>query len=186
MDYIKKNIYYLNMQELKDIANKYNIPIKIYAETPNLKQTCHIDRKNIIIDKIIKTLLGKPTRPTIYPKSVIRTTKIINLTPKSKVYYGQYKNGNNKILALMKKLTDGKFKYGAISCMVINKYWSKGKAPTYEQFAKTYMYEYNNPIDHPEWQYIQFMRKYNDKSKWTKIRSRIAKSVINKINQKLS
>lgn len=73
MDTIKQNIYYLNIGELSTFCDRHNIPYIIYKEVePNiLKKTQAIDRKEIVIKKILKFIAGKKVNKTIIRLDVI-------------------------------------------------------------------------------------------------------------------
>lgn len=60
LDYIKKNIYYLNILELKQLTEELDIPINIYMEKQNnyILRTNQIDLKDHIITKILKYLIN--------------------------------------------------------------------------------------------------------------------------------
>jgi hypothetical protein len=186
MDFIKKNIYYLTMEELKSIADTYNIPVHIYIEKKEgyYVKTSQVDRKRKIIKRILTYLkTGKINKPTIYTKKVVNLYNNNNLTAISKVYYGQYKNGNQKILKLMKQLTNNLFEFGAVSCLILNKYWEKQIAPTYKEFAKEYVRVSKKETSHPEWKYIEFMRIVGDRKQWHSIREKIAKKILRLIQK---
>jgi hypothetical protein len=110
----------------------------------------------------------------------VNFSKIIDIKPSSNVYYGQYINGNKHIYDLMMKLTNGTFKFGVNAQEILFHSWKKGKLLTYKQLAKFYI-EYK-PREHPEWQYIDYIRKNGTKIGWDKFRQNIAVVVINYIN----
>ena len=72
-----------------------------------------------------------------------------------RVFYGEYKDTDAKMLALMKHLTGGKFEAGAISQEVLRACWTRGEAPTYSEFAKLWLKareEHTKP--NPEWAFL--------------------------------
>lgn len=183
-EYIKKNIYFLNMFELATISNHYSLPIYIYVETKNngLRKTNNKDVKMKLIERILYYLKTKKRlSPTIYLKNVVKYMSANNITENSIVYYGQYKNGNNHILKIMDTLTNKKYFEGAVSTNLLRLIWSEGKAITYKSFAKLWLKEINKETLHPEWRYINFLKE-NDKSKWKKTRTEIAKTIFKKLN----
>lgn len=78
----------------------------------------------------------------------------------------------------MKKLTNGKFKFGAVSCELLDKFWRKGKAPTYQEFANKYSLEIPKEAYHPEWRYIIFLRNGGTIEECSDERKKISKKVI--------
>lgn len=150
---------YLNISEYQNFCKKHQILFHIYIELPNgkLKKTSDKDRKGIVLSRIKKYLLtGKIPKSTIIKKHVIQLTNDQQgLTPNDQLYYGQYNTKNKSWLDLLKNLTDGKFKDGAIAREVIREFWTKGKAPTYAEFAKAWLIackKHSRP--NPEWAYL--------------------------------
>jgi hypothetical protein len=129
---------YLNMSEIKSFCKKHKIPTAIMLETDErLVRSKEHDRKAIILDRMRHYLLtGAVKRPTVFPKGVVASKKEADFAPSNKVLYGGYQNRNPKLLEMMKSLTDGKFKFGAMSQETLRACWSQGKAPTYAEFAK--------------------------------------------------
>ena len=180
MDYIHKNIYYLNLKELALIANKFDIPYHIYLEKDSkLHKSSMCDPKVVIIKRILKFLEKKSiSKSTIYPKHVIKFKTINKVNKNDHVYFGSYKNGNPYILRLMEQLTDNKFKFGALSCLILRNYWSKGIAPTYKRFAKKWLVLNNKKLEHPEWQYINDIPHFPNHAEWREHRTAIANKIL--------
>jgi hypothetical protein len=178
MNYIKTNIYYLNIGELKIICKELNIDYHFKITKNHKLISKGTDKKINIINNIIRVLQGKSSKSTIIPEKVIKFTKLNGITKTSKIYYGQYINGNKKILNLMKKLTNNKFKFGATAQEILFDHWKRGKLMTYNTFAKKWL-KYK-PKVHPEWQYLQFI-KNNPHSNWLNHRKKVSKQVISKI-----
>ena len=128
MDYkkIKKYIYYLDLHQLKKICNKLNIFYNIFIEKDN-----KIVKSNIILHKdfIIKLILQKikydKTSKIIYYKKIQNFDSTNNIDEHSYVYYGQYKITDKNIYNLLVKLTNNKFKFGAISEKIVKNVWKK-------------------------------------------------------------
>jgi hypothetical protein len=186
MNIVEKNIYFLNMKELRGLCEQYNIPYEIYMEkgTEQVKTGAY-DRKNILIERILNKMNGKDSRKTLYRSNVVELNPKTTFKKTDLMKYGEYKNGNSNILKLLKKLTNGKFKFGALSCELIDKYWRNGKAPTFNTFAKKYLSKLNDD-EHPEWRYIQFIREGGTIKEWNKKRNIVAKKVIAIIKIKIS
>jgi hypothetical protein len=189
MEYIEINIWFLKMSELYEICKKFNVPYKILLEIDGKYITSQEkDRKKIIINKIVDFLNNKIVKPTVYSNKVICFEPLKNITKKSKIFYGQYKNGNKLIFDLLNNLTDNDFKFGALSCELINKFWSNSISPSYEQFAKKYI-EIKNNIndnlkDHPEWRFLNFLKDGGTITQWKK-QQKIIKSKIFMMLKKL-
>lgn len=154
-----QQLNYLNISEYQSFCKKHQIPFHIYIELPNgkIKKTSEKDRKGLVLSRIKKYLqTGKIPKSTLIKKHVIQlTTGKQDLTPKDQLYYGQYNTKNKSWLNLLKNLTGGNFKDGAIAREVIREFWTKGKAPTYAEFAKAWLIackKHSQP--NPEWAYL--------------------------------
>lgn len=172
-NYIKKHIYVLNIKQLKEICDKYDINYNIYIETDDgIKKINDNLHKEFIIKKIFNVLIDKRTdKKIIYPIKIQNYGSTNNLKHTDYIYYGQYKTTDKNIKKLLMNLTDNKFKFGAISQKIIKKSWikarTKNKLLTYKYFAHLWLKEYNNgEIDYDELAYNKFMKQYGDKNKW--------------------
>jgi hypothetical protein len=164
----KQLLLVLNINELKQICNKFNISYNIYIEKNNkIIKTNEIDHKIIIINNILRFLKNnKIPNITLYKKEIINYEKINNINKNDYIYYGQYKTTNKDILKLMKILTNNKFKFGAISQKIIRLIWKKNKLITYEQFANKWLKENDKGINYEELAYNQFMKNNGNIKEW--------------------
>ena len=182
--YITKHIYYLNMQELKKISDKLKIPTQILIEREKgvFTKSGEIDRKGIIIKRILRYLKdGVIGKPTIYVKDVINETPLQNPTKTTKIYWGQFNSTNKQLTALLKRLTDGQFRHGANSFILIRKLWAHGSPPTLEEYARKWLALNKKPQSHPEWAYLEDLKNNNNIQDWKKYRKNIAIKVLKKI-----
>jgi hypothetical protein len=52
-----KNIYYMNIMELRSLCDKHEIPYVIYEQTgTGIKKTSVIDRKEVMVKKILNKI----------------------------------------------------------------------------------------------------------------------------------
>jgi hypothetical protein len=178
--FVESNIYYLNISELKKVAAKYDIPIYVYLEQIDgtLKKSNMIEKKKEIIKKIINLLkYDKKPKKAIIKFKLINYDQPSKITAESYIYFGQYKNGNKLIYKLMKRLTNDKFEFGVIAQNILYRSWIKGKLMTYGQLAKKWLKDIGNE-EHPEWQYIEFVRSGNSIKDWKRERYRIAQLIL--------
>lgn len=168
LNYVKQNIYVLNIQQLNKICDKLGIDYNIYIETDDgMRKINDKLHKEFIIDKILGVLNGKKDRVVVYSKTIQNYGTTEHLKKTNYVYYGQYKTTDKNVKRIMVKLTNGKFKFGAISQKVVKKHWAQNKLLTYENFSKLWLEEYNSgAINYDELAYNNFMKKYGDKNKW--------------------
>ena len=179
---IDKDLNYLNMEEIKAFCNKTGIPFKIhYYRANKLRVSGEIDRKAIILDRIRFFIKSRTiAQPTIYKTKVTCFDPLPSkLAPSDHIFYGQYKTTHKNILSLMRALTDGEFKFGAISQEVIRDFWREGKAPSYEQFAIAWIKANKAHVEpKPEWAYLTDLAAGMDRSEWKEHRRKKATVVL--------
>ena len=173
--YIKENIYVLSMHELKKICSKLGVDYNIYIETNDgIKKIYEHLHKEFIIDKIIKVLSGKKDKKIIYSIDMQKYAPTDNIKSTDHIYYGQYNTTDKNIKKLLKTLTNGKFKYGAISQKIIKRHWAKNISLTYKEFAKKWLLEYSKgSVNYDELAYNQFMKTNGNVEEWFKKKERI-------------
>ena len=180
-----EDLNYLNMQEIQKICVRHKIPYKSYFEKDkNLKKSSEKDRKGVVLARIRHFLsTGKIKEPTIFHSKVVCFDPLPrDLKEDDKMFYGQYKNKSPKILALLKKLTDKQFKYGALSQETIRDFWTRGTAPSHRQFAKAWLKakkDHDKP--NPEWAYLMDLSKGLNVKDWKKLRQEKADKLLEKI-----
>jgi hypothetical protein len=182
-----KDLNYLNMKEIKDFCIRVGIPFKIhYYRDGKLRVSGEIDRKSIILERIRGYVKNRDVgQATVYAKKVVcfdPLPKVLNSS--DRIFYGQYKTTHKNILSLMKDLTDGKFKFGAISQEVIRDFWREEKTPTYRQFAHAWIKGIKaHTKPKPEWAYLTDLAAGMEKNAWKGLRQKKAKIVINYLHQ---
>ena len=179
-DEVIKYLVFLNMNQLKSICDNYGIYYKIFIEKDSKEiKTNEIDHKETIINNISYYLKKKKVpQKTLYTKKIINFDNLDKVSKDDFIYYGQYKTTNKIILNLLKELTDGKFKFGAISQKIIRKVWKNNKLITYENFAKLWEKENKKgEINYPELAYNQFMKKHGSTEEWYKHKKNIMKEL---------
>lgn len=183
---LSKKLNYLNMAEVSAFCKKHKIPVSIMIETEDgLKRSKDKDRKGIILDRIRKYLkTGIVPKPTIYSKRVCSDQKLSSPTASSKLHYGQYDKYNPKLIAVLKSLTDGKFKNGSIAREVMRDFWVAGKAPTLKEFAKAWLKASDgDDKNHAEWAFLTDLSKGESMEDWKAKRNKIAKEVLKEISR---
>ncbi len=115
------------------------------------------DRKGVILERIrhfLKT--GAILKETIFPSTVVCFDLLPKeLTANHRLFYGQYDKTNPAMIALLKALTDGLFENGAIARIVARDFWSRGKTPTFREYAATWLRavrQHTKP--NPEWTFF--------------------------------
>jgi hypothetical protein len=176
-------IYYLNMAELRRFCKAHAIPFKIHAERSDgrVVATRDADRKGVVIDRILHFLSTGTIKPeTTFRRSVISAQRSDRPPAESDhVLYGRYRNHDPAILKLMRRLTAGKFEFGAIAQEVLRGCWSRNEAPTYREFARLWekaAAEHCRP--NPEWAFLSDLAQGNAGRDWKKMRAQKAATVI--------
>ena len=178
-----ENIYYLNMQELREFCDARGIPYAIYfeAEDGRVRKSRDADRKGIVIDRVVHFLNTGTIRPrTVFGKSVVRLEPMRSApTESDRIFYGQYKDSDSNFLNLMKRLTGGKFEAGAISQEVLRACWTRGEAPSYREFAKLWLKareDHTKP--NPEWAFLTDRAKGIAGADWKQLRTKKASAAL--------
>lgn len=175
-----KDIYYLNMKEYQTFCRDAGIPIQIHIETSKgLKKLPVKDRKEIIIRRIhefIKT--GKVPSPTILNLKVVKFEALKDITPRTRICYGQYDKKNLHLLRLLKSLTDSEFRDGMIAREVLRDFWCLGKAPSVSEFAKVWMKASREEKSRPHYAYLADLSEGTYDENWKKTRIQKSKNAL--------
>ena len=177
------DVYYLNIAELRGFCTAHSIPFVIEIEAADGRRTRSkdIDRKGIVIDRILHFLNTGIVKPaTVFRKEVVATRDLGRAPVESDpVLYGQYKNRDAATLKLMKHLTGGKFEFGAIAQEVLRACWSRNHAPSYSEFAKLWqeaVADHSRP--NPEWAFLSDRAAGTAGPDWKKLRNKKAGEVL--------
>jgi hypothetical protein len=178
---------YLNMAELKQFCKQHHIPYHITVEMPNgaIKQG-PTDRKGIILKHIRRYLkTGKLPKGTLFKKTVVSFEKLpVTLTAHDRVYYGQYKHKHEKIAKIMNQLTERKFKFGAIAQQVLHSHWSRGNAPTFQEFSSLWLKAQKaHQRPNAEWAFLTDLSQGVSMQDWKKLRQQKAKVALEMLSK---
>jgi hypothetical protein len=170
------------MDELKKICDKLKISYYVFLEKNNFTVNTHeILHKEFIIRRILYKIKNNPNQiiPVIYSKNIQNYNDTNNVSENDYVYYGQYSTTDKNILNLMKKLTDNKFKFGAVSQKLVKLCWKNNVLITYKQLARAWIKKSSSgKVDFKELAFNNFMKKYNDINKWNHLKNKIIKFFI--------
>jgi hypothetical protein len=183
-----RDLNYLNTTEIKTYCKRLSIPYRIVVETGDgaHRKTNEDDRKGVILGRIrhfLKT--GEVSDETCFCQSVVCFDPLPEkLTQDDKLFYGQYDKANRAMIALLKDLTAGKFRNGAIARILARDFWTRGKAPTFREYASAWLRasaEHTQP--NPEWAFLSDRHHKKAEGDWKKLRARKASKVIRTLNQ---
>lgn len=189
MEKLFSDMNYLNLGELRSICEELKIPYRIfYKKEGRLRTTSAYDRKDVMLERIRSFLsTGVISDPTVLSAQVVNFTRLTTLPKETDpIYFGQYKNGNMDIDRLVKKLTGGKFRNGAIAYDVLRDYWLQGEAPSYKEFSKSWLKATAQHVQpKAEWAYLTDLASGCNMQEWKKLRKEKAASVIAYIKSRI-
>src|SRR5437016_6055403 len=137
------DLNYLNIAELKSFCERHSIPYPIAIETKDgcRRKTNEEDRKGVILNRIRHFLeTGVVLEETCFRPSVVCFEALPEkLTQNDRLFYGKYDKTNRIMMALLKDLTSGKFQDGAIARILARDFWTRGKAPTFKEYASAWL-----------------------------------------------
>jgi hypothetical protein len=153
------DLNYLNTSEIQSFCKRQSIPytIAIATEKGGRKNTTDSDRKGVILERIRDFLrTGVVPGQTCFPATVACFEPLpVKLTADDRLFYGQYDKSSQAMTALLKNLTGGQFRNGAIARILARQFWSRGSAPTFKEYAAAWLHavkEHTRP--NPEWAFL--------------------------------
>jgi hypothetical protein len=182
------DLNYLNMSEIKTFCDRHSIPYTIWIETTRdgRRKTSEHDRKGVILNRIRHYLrTGNVLGPTCFPASVVCFDDLPkNIKATDRLFYGQYEKNSETMIGLLKRLTGGQFKDGAIARILAKKFWSKGIAPKYQEYALAWLKaQENHQRPHPEWAFLSDRADHKETANWKQLRAKKAKQVLSILNR---
>lgn len=182
------DLNYLNVAEIKSFCKRHSIPYTIAIETKDgkLHKTREDDRKGVMLERIRHFLrTGKVLEETRFRAAVV-SFDVLPEQPRAedRLFYGQYEKRNHALIALLKQLTNGHYKDGAIARILMRDFWSRGKAPTFREFASAWLQASNqHTAPNAEWAFLSDRARHIGTADWKKMRARKAANVIKALNR---
>ena len=178
------DLNYLNMAEIKSFCRAHSIPFAIRVEGTQGKRRNEMDRKGVILNRIrhfLKT--GEVLPATCFAATVVCFDRFAKqLSPDDRLFYGQYDRENRAVFGLLKRLTEGKFRDGAIARIVAREFWSRGEAPTFRQYAAAWLDAAGKDSEaHPEWAFLADRARGTAGSDWKRLRAKKAAEVMRRL-----
>ena len=175
---------YMNLEEIRGFCSDRGIPYKILAEYPNgeMKATKDTDRKPIVLARVRHYLAtGKVGQPTCIPAEIVRQDDPpAKPGPRDRLYYRWYSKEHAGILRSLEKLTDGRFRDGAIARVVAMEFWTRGEAPTLAEFARAWTQGKANQhtLLTAEYAYLTDLKHKRAGGDWKSVRKAKAQSAL--------
>lgn len=182
------DLNYLNTAEIKAFCKRHSLPYTIAIKTKDgrRRKTHEDDRKGVMLERV-RIFLKTRTIPeeTCFPASVVRLETVkAKPTPDDRLFYGQYDKANRPMLTLLKKLTDGKFRDGAIARILLREFWGKGEAPTFKDFAAAWQKAVQVHTEpNAEWAFLADRARGTAGENWKKLRAQKAARTLKILKQ---
>jgi hypothetical protein len=179
-----EDLNYMNIEEIRGFCSARGIPYKILAEYPNgkAKVTKDTDRKPIILARVrhyLKT--GNVGSPTLISATIVRgDNPPARPGHRERLYYRWYAKEHTGIIRTLRELTDGQFRDGAVARVIVMEFWTRGEAPTLEEFARAWT-KANADRDWmltPEYAYLTDLQRDQAGSDWKSVRKAKAASAL--------
>ena len=175
---------YMNLEEIRGFCSARAIPYRIVAESPNgkVKGTKDTDRKPIVLARVRRYLrtgqVGQATRISV--QIVREENPPARLGPRDRLYYRWYAKEFDGVMRLLRNLTGGRFRDGAVARMLAMDFWTRGEAPTFEKFARSWIKAKaeQDRLLTPEYAYLTDLRHQRAGGDWKTLRKVKAKSAL--------
>ena len=122
---------YLNTAEIRSFCRRHSIPytIAVENEARQRRKTKDEDRKGVVLDRIRHFLrTGVVLKETCFTAAVVCFEPVPQvLTQDDRLFYGQYDKQSGAMIGLLKELTGGQFKSGAVARIVARCSGAKGE-----------------------------------------------------------
>jgi hypothetical protein len=183
------DLNYMNLEEIREFCSARGIPYRIVVEDPGgtVKATKDTDRKPIVLARVRRYLTtGRVGRPTRIPAAIVRAGHP-PARPASgdRLYYRWYAREFDGVIRLLRDLTDGRFRDGAVARVVAMEFWTRGEAPTFAQFARSWIdaKAEQHRLLTPEYAYLTDLRRQRVDGDWKALRKARAKSAIDTLRR---
>jgi hypothetical protein len=179
-----EELNYMNLEEIRGFCSARGIPYRIVAESSNgtVKATKDTDRKPIVLARVRRYLrTGQVGRPTCIPARIVREEKPpARLGPRDRLYYRWYAKEFEEVLRLLRELTAGRFRDGAVARVLAIEFWTRGEAPTFEEFARSWTKAKakQHQLLTPEYAYLTDLQQRRVGGDWKEVRTAKAKSAL--------
>ena len=179
-----EELNYMNLDEIRGFCLPRGIPYRIVAEYSNgkIKATKDTDRKPIVLARVRRYLTtGEVGHASCIPVEIVREEKPpARLGPRDRLYYRWYAKEHEGVIRLLRELTAGWFQDGAVARVVAMAFWTRGQAPTFDEFARSWMKAKTEQhrLLTPEYAYLTDVKHRRADDDWKALRTAKAKSAL--------
>ena len=179
-----EELNYMNLEEIRGFCVPRRIPYKIVVEYSNgkIKATKDTDRKPIVLARVRRYLTtGEVGQASRIPAEIVRQEKPPSrLGPRDRLYYRWYAKEHAGVIRLLRDLTAGRFQDGAVARVVAMAFWTRGHAPTFDEFARSWLKAKTEEhlLLTPEYAYLTDVKHGRADDNWKALRTAKAKSAL--------
>ena len=154
-----EDLNYMNLEEMRGFCRRHAIPFAIHVVSPEgkRKRSRDLDRKSIVLERVRRFLeTGEMGEPTTFAAAVCSEAPVPSkLKASDRLYYGWYDKKNEDLIGLLRRLTDDRYRNGAVARILMREFWTSGVAPTFAEFAEAWIEAEKKGLgvdrgDHPE------------------------------------
>src|SRR5262249_32634515 len=100
--------------------------------------------------------------------------------PRDRLYYRWYAKEHQGVMRLLRDLTAGRFRDGAVARVVVMGFWTRGEAPTFEEFARSWTKAKTeeHQLLTPEYAYLTDLKHRRADGGWKALRTAKATSAL--------
>ena len=124
------------------VKNIVGTSVRIVVESSNgsVKVTKDTDRKPIVLARVRRYLrTGQIGQATCIPGQIVRgENPPARPGPRDRLYYRWYAKEFEGVMRLLRDLTGGRFRDGAVARVLAMNFWTRGEAPTFDAFARAW------------------------------------------------
>ena len=179
-----EELNYMNLEEIRGFCAVRGIPFRVVAESADgkVKATKDTDRKPIVLARVRRYLTtGNVGQPTRIPARIVREEgPPARPGPRDRLYYRWYAKEFEGVMRLLRELTAGRFKDGAVARVVAMEFWTRGDAPTFAAFARSWSKAKaeQHRLLTPEYAYLTDLKHHRADSDWKAVRQAKAASAL--------
>jgi hypothetical protein len=179
-----EELNYMNLDEIRGFCVPRGIPYRIVAEysSGKVKATKDTDRKPIVLARVRRYLTtGEVGQASCIPVEIVREEKPpTRLGSRDRLYYRWYAKEHEGVIRLLRDLTGGRFRDGAVARVVAMAFWTRGEAPTFDEFARSWMKAKaeEDRLLTPEYAYLTDIKHRRVDDNWKALRTAKAKSAL--------
>jgi hypothetical protein len=186
-----EELNYLNLEEIRGFCSERGIPYRIMAESADgtVKATKDTDRKPIVLARVRRYLAtGLVGLPTRIPAGIVREeSPPARPGPRDRLYYRWYAKEFEGVMQVLRELTGGRFKDGAVARVLAMEFWTRGEAPTFDEFARSWTKAKaeEHRLLTPEYAFLTDRKHHRADGDWKAVRKAKATSALTTLAKSL-